>query len=66
MERLERLGRHIDDAVSAKLPSRVVLQGRYVRLEPMVAETHYRCLYKNFLKTPHLFDLMIEPELTTL
>ncbi len=28
----------------------------------MVAETHYRCLYKNFLNTPQLFDLMIEPE----
>jgi len=67
MERLNQLGRQIcNEGFPCKLPQKVVLSGQYVRLEPLNTEVHYRSLYDNFKQTEHLFDYLLEPELTTL
>ena len=66
MEKLARLGRKIDTSIITKVPSKVVLQGRYARLEPLDTEKHYRVLYENFIQTPHLFDFLLEHQLSTL
>jgi hypothetical protein len=65
MDRIEVLGRLLDSR-KAILPYKTILRGRYVILEPLNAEKHYRSLYENFLNTPHLMDYMKEPPLTTL
>ena len=65
MDRINVLGRVLDNR-KAILPYKTVLTGRYVILEPLNAEKHYRSLYENYLDTPHLMDYMKEPPLTTL
>ena len=63
MKRLEQLTPQLSPA---RMPEKIVLQGRYVRLEPLNTEKHYRSLYENFIQTPNLFEYMLEGPLTTL
>lgn len=66
MNRIEQLDAQFTPNVPALMPQKIVLQGRYARLEPLDTEKHYRSLFKNFSETPNMFQYLCEPPLTTL
>ncbi len=61
MNRLEQLDIQLTSETKAKLPEKVTLEGRYVRLEPLNTEKHHQSLYENLRSTPDAFDWLFEP-----
>lgn len=45
---------------AAGFPQPVLLQGAYVRLEPIDPHKHSALLYKHFTETPHLWDYLMD------
>ena len=59
------LGRKVQGG-AAGFPQPVLLQGTYVRLEPIDSNKHAALLYKHFIETPHLWDYLMDSEPSSL
>lgn len=53
------LGKKVQGGDS-KYPEEKVFEGRYVRLERLDPEKHYRTLYENYKASPHVWDYIQE------
>ena len=66
MNRLEELTIQLTREVQTKAPSKIVLEGKYVRLEPFDTKKHHESLYQNLLVDPNAFQWLIEPKISSL